>query len=317
MQIYHNQADLNPSLKLVIKYRYIFFTIAALVIWLEGFIHSDRNLVIIYSLVMILLGSIYRSKWILLYLSSLVTLTRYLVIPDNLNGIDSFIYLWVTYFVIALITSTLISKYVTQHQANIQLSTTLAKLLDSRDPYTATHSENVANFSTIIAKRLKLSKQVQENIYLGGLLHDIGKIVIPDIILNKPSKLNKEEFEIIKQHPKIGYETLKHIAAFKERGILDMVLYHHERYDGMGYPHGLKGEEIPLVAKIIAVADAFDAMTSKRVYRNAKDIEVVLEEFDKNKGKQFDPLVADTFLAYLHENKNQLFSSDKLLTKVQ
>ncbi|MDL4841856.1 HD-GYP domain-containing protein [Aquibacillus rhizosphaerae] len=313
MNIYHAQIESSPILKFIMKYRWLLYACMALSIYLDSILYYERSLLIIYTIVMLLLGLIYNNKWILLLQSGLVTTTRLIVIPESLPFFESFFLLWFTYFMIGIATSTLVSNYVSQQNSNIQLTTTLAKLLDSRDPYTATHSENVASYSQIIAKELNLRKKTQETIYIGGLLHDIGKIVIPEIILNKPAKLTKDEFNVIKQHPQIGYETLKHIETFKDNGILDMVLYHHERYDGNGYPHKLKGNEIPLVARIMAVADAFDAMTSRRVYRDEREFSRVIEELKNNKGKQFDPNIVDVFLSFIHNNRES-FNKSKTIS---
>jgi HD-GYP domain-containing protein (c-di-GMP phosphodiesterase class II) len=130
------------------------------------------------------------------------------------------------------------------------------------------------------------SRKKYDYLFIGGLLHDIGKIGVPEGILNKPSRLTDEEYEKIKQHPQLGYSMLKHIPFFKESGVIDMVLYHHERYDGTGYPAGLKGETIPIAARIMAVAETFDAMTSRRSYRNFNDLKYALKELNSGKEKQ-------------------------------
>ena len=140
-------------------------------------------------------------------------------------------------------------------------------------------------------------------IHIGGLLHDIGKIGLPEHILTKPGKLTDEEYALIKTHPTLGYEIIKHVKSFKDSGILDIVLYYHERYDGKGYPSGLKGEDIPLAARIVAIADTFDAMTSKRVYRDKLDLDFTLNEIRKNKGAQFDPVITDVFLSLFEKSK--------------
>ena len=189
-------------------------------------------------------------------------------------------------------------KYVHKvREDELELTTVLANALDSRDSYTLNHSENVAKYSVQIAEKLKLSKECCAIIRKGALLHDIGKIGISEHILMKNGKLTNEEYEEIKVHPTIGYNMIKHVADFHKNGILDMVLYHHERYDGKGYPAGLKGNQIPLYARIAAVADAFDAMTTKRVYREELSLDYTLNEIQKNKGTQFDPEIVDTFLS--------------------
>ncbi|WP_223282857.1 HD-GYP domain-containing protein [Neobacillus kokaensis] len=180
---------------------------------------------------------------------------------------------------------------------NLELTEALSNALDYRDTYTQHHSENVAKYAIEIAKKMKLPKNVCEDIYLGGLLHDIGKIGIPEDILKKPGKLTKRELEVIKTHPTIGYEMIKHVSSFNRNGVLDIVLYHHERYDGKGYPKGLKGDNIPLVARIVGIADTFDAMTSNRIYKSQVNVEYALNEIRSNKGKQFDPELVDIFLS--------------------
>ena len=140
-------------------------------------------------------------------------------------------------------------------------------------------------------------------IALAGLLHDIGKIGIPESILDKPGKLTKEEYEIVKRHPEIGAEILSSIRQFEE--VVPAIRHHHERYDGRGYPDGLKGEEIPVMARIIAVADAFDAMLSKRPYRDALSLNSAVKELQRNKGSQFDPQIVDILLNIIPDLLNK------------
>ncbi|MDP4170457.1 MAG: HD-GYP domain-containing protein [Bacillota bacterium] len=175
----------------------------------------------------------------------------------------------------------------------------LAKTIDTRDQYTAFHSSNVADYARSIAKELGLSQRESDAIYLAGLIHDIGKIGTPDSILQKESRLSEEEYDIMKKHPEDGYQIIKNIKRFQELGISDMVRYHHERPDGKGYPAGLKGTEIPLGARILGVADAFDAMTTNRSYRQKLAIETASEELKRYSGTQFDPDATKAFLKYL------------------
>lgn len=177
---------------------------------------------------------------------------------------------------------------------------TLAKTVDAKDRYTKGHSERVAKYSREIAKRLGYSKKEQKNIYYVGLLHDVGKIGIPDSIINKPSKLTDEEYDVIKTHPGIGADILEDIKEIPNIAI--GARFHHERFDGKGYPDGLKGEQIPLIARIIGVADAYDAMTSNRSYRNAMDQGFVRGEILRNKGIQFDPEIADIMITMIDED---------------
>ncbi|MGN0155318.1 MAG: HD domain-containing phosphohydrolase [Lachnospiraceae bacterium] len=176
----------------------------------------------------------------------------------------------------------------------------LSSAVDAKDRYTNGHSRRVAGYSRMLAERMGLDKEKQNEIYFAGLLHDVGKIRIPDGIINKEGKLTEEEFDCIKLHPVAGYHILKGISAFSMIAV--GAKYHHERYDGKGYPNGLTGENIPLVARIIGVADAYDAMTSNRSYRDILPQEVVRQEIVNGKGTQFDPLVADIMLEIIDED---------------
>ncbi len=173
----------------------------------------------------------------------------------------------------------------------------LAEAIEAKDKYTRGHSLRVAKYSEMIARKAGKSEQECNNIYLAALLHDVGKIGIPEYIINKESKLTDEEFDIIKTHPVIGNQILQKISQNKSLSV--GAHYHHERYDGKGYPEGKKGEEIPEIARIIAVADAFDAMTSKRSYRDSLPMDVVIAEVEKGKGTQFDPQFAAVLLELL------------------
>jgi len=175
----------------------------------------------------------------------------------------------------------------------------LIKSLEARDEYTKGHSERVRIYSTRIGIAMGLSKKDLKRLQLSAILHDIGKIGIPDSVLKKPDKLLSEEYEIIKKHPVIGYEILKSVEDFED--VLEGVKYHHERFDGNGYPEGLKGKDIPLFARIIAIADTLDAIASDRPYRKGAPFEVALEEIKKGKGTQFDPEIVDVFLHSISE----------------
>ncbi|NCB13281.1 MAG: HD-GYP domain-containing protein, partial [Erysipelotrichia bacterium] len=167
----------------------------------------------------------------------------------------------------------------------------LIEMVEKRDPYTAGHSKRVASYAKEIAKKMHIKKQRSELIYEAGILHDIGKIVIPDNILLKPSSLNEIEYTLIKTHSTIGYELLSKVNSFKE--IANIIHFHHERVDGLGYPCGLKGDEIPIEARILAVADAFDAMTTNRIYEKKKSIEDAITELIGLKDTMYDAEIVD------------------------
>jgi energy-coupling factor transport system substrate-specific component len=175
-----------------------------------------------------------------------------------------------------------------------------SEALEARDQYTAGHSRRVMEYSKSIGQRMKLAEQNIEQLKKSALLHDIGKIGIPDIVLHKQTKLSDEEYDIIKSHSEIGATILKYIKSFKN--LVPAVYHHHERFDGKGYPHGIKGEAIPLHARIIAIADSFDAMTSNRAYRNALSFKTALSELERGRGVQLDPDITDIFIEILKES---------------
>ena len=184
----------------------------------------------------------------------------------------------------------------------LQTVTALSEAVDAKDRYTSGHSKRVAEYAKMIAARLGKSREEQDQIYRAGLLHDVGKIRIPNEIINKVGRLTDEEYNIIKIHPVTGYHILRGI--YDSNVIAIGAKYHHERYDGKGYPNGLVGEKIPEVARILGVADSYDAMTSTRSYRSALPQEVVRSEIENGKGTQFDPKIADIMLQMIDEDKN-------------
>ena len=181
---------------------------------------------------------------------------------------------------------------------------TLRFTVEAKDSYTRGHSDRVSAYSVLIGKKLGLSEQDINTLRIGGLFHDIGKIGVPDSILLKDSRLTDDEYSEIKNHPSIGAHILSNATIFQD--VIPIVKHHHERYDGNGYPGKLKGEGIPYLARIAAVADSFDAMTSKRTYRNSLPLDVVKNEIEKNKGTQFDPKLADIFLDILNNNYEKI-----------
>lgn len=185
-----------------------------------------------------------------------------------------------------------------------ELLESLAQTIDAKDKYTNGHSSRVAIYSRMLAKNLGLSENDQDMLYNMGLLHDIGKIGIPDTIINKTSKLTDEEFNMIQSHPIFGWEILKNVHSQPELALA--ARWHHENYNGTGYPDKKKGEEIPFEVRIVAVADSYDAMTSNRSYRKYLPQDVVRDEIEKNAGTQFDPRVAKAMLEIIDSDTNYM-----------
>lgn len=178
-----------------------------------------------------------------------------------------------------------------------QTMQTFVNFIEVKDPSTMGHSVRVAKYTRMIAESMGFSEDECNQVYYIALMHDCGKIYIPDEILSKPGRLDDDEYEVMKQHTVYGKEILRDFTAIEKIGV--GALSHHERYDGKGYPNGIAGDEIPLIARIICVSDAFDAMNSKRCYRDNLSEDIILNELKKNKGKQFDPKVVDCLLALI------------------
>ena len=200
----------------------------------------------------------------------------------------------------------------TNERNYIQAISALASAVDAKDPYTNNHSRNVAAYLTRIAAYMKLPSREISLLNNAALLHDIGKIGIPELILNKESSLTEDEYRIIKTHPEVGYNILRPVTAFGS--FINTVRYHHERFDGKGYPFGRSGEDIPFHARMLAVADSFDAMTSDRVYRKAPGVEFAIREIRKNSGSQFDPNISDVILSLLRTSTPEEIVSDYIST---
>ena len=216
-----------------------------------------------------------------------------------------FLLFWLIALIIFEITTAQIRKYNLRHERDNEIIResieTFTGFIDAKDPYTNGHSKRVAEYTRRIAKEMGFHGEELDRIFYTALLHDCGKIGVPDNILGKPGKLTDEEFEIIKSHTVRGGEILASFKSLKDAD--EGALYHHERYDGYGYPEGKAGEEIPLIARMICVADSFDAMNTNRVYRGRLSKEHIIDEIEKNKGKQSDPGIADIMLRLLREGK--------------
>jgi len=183
----------------------------------------------------------------------------------------------------------------------VQTISALANAIDVRDTYTSSHSQRIADWAVAVARDLGCSSEEVRNIYWGGLLHDIGKIGIPDDILKKSDHLEESEWEFIKQHTLVGAKLISPIKKMAE--VAPIIEYSHERYDGLGYPHGVKGEDIPLGARIISVVDAFSAMRDDRPYKNSYSTQKAIEELMCNAGTMYDPKVVQAFLDLLETNQ--------------
>lgn len=189
-------------------------------------------------------------------------------------------------------------NYVQLHTQTVETLQVLADIVDRRDPYTASHSQRVAVLAENLANALELKNDIVEQIAMAGRVHDIGKVSIPDRILLKSGQLTEDEYRVMMSHARAGYDILSGLQLYKK--CAHYVLYHHEHFDGGGYPEGLSGEAIPIGARILAVADAYDAMTSDRPYRTALSREEALDELRRCSGRQFDPNIVEAFCA-LHQ----------------
>ncbi|MCR4706199.1 MAG: HD-GYP domain-containing protein [Lachnospiraceae bacterium] len=209
--------------------------------------------------------------------------------------------IWLVSLVIHVSTSLQIRKYQDRHERDNEIINesmeTFVGFIDAKDPYTNGHSVRVARYAKLLAEELGIKGEELERIYYVALLHDCGKIGVPDKILGKPDKLTTDEFEVIKSHTIRGGEIMKSFKSIQEAG--EGAMYHHERYDGTGYPEGTAGEAIPLIARIICVADSFDAMNTDRVYRGKLTRERIIEELETCKGTQFDPKIADIMVSLI------------------
>lgn len=212
---------------------------------------------------------------------------------------------WIMGFIEMLVLHIQTRKLIRQHKRGMKIieesMSTFINFIDAKDPNTKGHSVRVAQYSKMLAEKYGLSKEKCEDIYYIALMHDCGKISIPQEILTKPGRLNDEEYAIMKSHSEKGYKMLEKFTSLPDVGL--GAYCHHERYDGRGYPQGLKGEEIPLIGRIICIADSFDAMNSKRCYREKMPREKIISELKDNKGKQFDPQLLDCFMSLIEKEE--------------
>lgn len=238
----------------------------------------------------------------------LVTLFLFFVVP---RALISYAIMFVCNSIVEIISA----SHKKTEQMFLQTVTALSEAVDAKDRYTSGHSKRVAEYSRKIAARMGKSQEEQDEIYRAGLLHDVGKIRVPEDIINKPGKLTDEEYNTIKVHPITGYNILRGIS--EDSSIAVAAKHHHERYDGKGYPNGLRGEDIPEISRILGVADSYDAMASNRSYRNALPQDVVRSEIEKGKGTQFDARIADVMLKMIDEDKEyRMRESDSLHRRI-
>ena len=250
--------------------------------------------IVLYYMLFGILWIFYSAKFIYLLTKDPST---YIV----LEHYKSYLYIFITTL---LLYKMIKSSYLKIEESNKKFQQDIVQsfitALEFHDKYTKGHSDSVAFFSVKIGKELGLKGHNLDDLYWAATMHDIGKIIIPVEILNKPGKLTDKEYKIIKDHPRIGYEIVSKNDSLKK--VSKYILHHHEHWDGNGYPEGLKGDEIPLLSQIISVADSWHAMTSKRAYKNKLTHEEAIEELKKNKGTQFSPEIINIFFDVLSSN---------------
>lgn len=220
---------------------------------------------------------------------------------------------WISCLLSLIIVKSNLKRFIEQKKRDEiiieQIMQTFVNFMEAKDPSTMGHSLRVAQYSRLIAQKLGFSEEECYQVHCIALMHDSGKLYIPDEILSKPGKLTEEEYEAMKKHTVYGKEILRDFTAIENMGT--GALSHHERYDGKGYPNGLAGEEIPVIARIICVCDSFDAMNSRRCYRNNLSREVIIGELQNNKGKQFDPNIVDCLMSLIESGEILMSDSGK------
>lgn len=299
ISIYLFKSDRPGSIKYILFISYTFINLVS-EIWLysnNDVSYSSGNIV---ELVIILFSPIFVNKKYF-YFVFLGSMLKYLTIGYvlNYNAVVGPLLLIIVFSIIAFIILLRIISYVdtvkNSYDKQIEgIVKGVIATLELKDPYTRGHSERVAEYAMALATKTgKFDKDELKYFYYACLLHDIGKIHIPDAILTKPGKLTKEEFDIIKMHPLVGAKAVQEVEGISAN--IDVIRHHHERWDGNGYPDKLKGEETTILARITAIADAFDAMTSSRSYRSALSLEEAYSRIIDGKGSQFDPKLVELF----------------------
>jgi HD-GYP domain-containing protein (c-di-GMP phosphodiesterase class II) len=299
VMIYLSKLNKQSSIKYVFFISYLFtaFTVDIVSYFGRGDSYTSGNVADVFLILSLPLFLNSRFFWLVslgvvakYILTAILLKTSFLIMPIILLAILSFLsfFLLVRFqgYVRAISTS-----FDNQLQGIVK---GVIATLELKDQYTRGHSERVASYALLLVKGIGgFSKEVQKSFYYACLLHDIGKVHIPDQILIKPEKLTKEEFEIIKSHPVVGAEAVKNVEGISDS--ICVIRSHHERWDGKGYPDHLREEEIPLLARITTIADAFDAMTSSRSYRAAMSVEEAYQRIIEGQGSQFDPMLVEEF----------------------
>lgn len=286
---------------------WLLILLAPLIVWIELFAfpnHSGFSLYVILSVLFSLLT--YQVLFIVIFATLLASMRfgTFLHYSDFTSPSFFFI-VWAMYCFVGILVSKTMKIMVDARDSQLKSIYSFLHIIQMKDHYTAVHSRNVAALTLAIATEMQLSKDSQKNLYTGALLHDIGKIGIPDSILVKPTSLTSLEFAEIKKHPEFGVELLQNVSLIQNKEIHDSILYHHERFDGTGYPAGLAGTEIPLAGRILALADTYDAITTNRIYRKQRTSAEAQLIILQSSGKQFDPDVVDAFVRVM-ENSSSL-----------
>ncbi len=285
------------------------FIFSTLVTILINIVFPSPLLLVLYAVPVILITLITMNLFVSTIINLILIIVCMLLDPGPFlwtTTIIPFIGYVLISFVVKQLVDTSMDNYRLRHEFESLFRDTIhafSSTIDARDAYTANHCRNVAQYAQKTAKILNLSEKEIDNIYIAGILHDTGKIAIAENILNKQGRLTDEEFTAMKQHVNKGYEILSTVTHLEQLGILKSVLHHHERVDGQGYPMGLQGDSIPLGARILAVCDAFDAMTTDRSYRLKMRRDEAINQLLANKGSQFDPQIVDAFVTMLEREQ--------------
>ncbi|MDO4501248.1 MAG: HD-GYP domain-containing protein [Erysipelotrichaceae bacterium] len=309
------EVDVNTKTKTIKAYRIIIMMAILAYMFTDIYVRHKSLGAYMVFLFLLQITPAYKKEvnWLQFALFGLVTVLEYVIfVSKTLSTVFNTLAIFLCF---AITTSYLRKYYIKQLENQLKAEenfrlyrnlightiSSLSEAVEAKDLYTKGHSQRVAVYSAKLAEKMGYSKEESDKVYFIALMHDIGKIGVPGEVINKKERLNDEEFNLIKQHPATGFEILKQIVEFPS--ISEGARWHHERYDGKGYPDGLKGEEIPESARIIAVADAYDAMTSNRSYRKAMSQEEVIKQIENNIGTQFDPDIARLMLELIKEDK--------------